>query len=195
MPKAKKTTKPKKVKASKPKKVVEKQAPVIVEANAPMTAPAMQVVETTEAVEVKSVKKAKKPKKTIAKDVWHFDPPVVEWKRKSVDDGWKNYRLWTKYELEYDDDGTEEDNMKSIAKGMAKSKTALMNDLNAFDTAELVVKTVLKKDAFPYEPFIEAWVAIDKERAVLEKLVELSSLTVIDPDYSLTVEEVEDEDE
>jgi hypothetical protein len=135
-------------------------------------------------------KKVKKVK-VIAKTAFHFDLPLTGWARSQVDDGWRNYRVWTNYELDWDDKDDDAGKMASIKKCMGKSKTGLVKALETMSDDSLVVKTDLKLDEFPFEPFIEVWISREKEAELVAKLIALPIISTIDPDYDGNVKSVE----
>ena len=183
---AKDKKKAKKDKPAKTKKVAKvKKAPVVeatietpIEEAPALVVEAEKVAEPVEA-EVKPVK----AKKTMAVSDFHFDPPETKWERKPVDTGWRSYRLWTNHELDWDDKDDDEAKMKSIRACIAKSKAALVKELAVVPETSLVVKTDLKADEYPFEPFIEVWILREKEGETLSKMTDLTTLSVMDADF------------
>jgi hypothetical protein len=157
-------------------------APEVEEAIEPVVeapAPGVEAEVVDDVVEAKPVK----VKKTMTVSDFHFDPPITKWERKPVDTGWRSYRLWTSYELDWDDKDDDEGKMKSIRSCMAKSKSALVKDLAIVPETSLVVKTDLKKDEYPFEPFVEVWMLREKEGETLAKLVELPVISTMDAEF------------
>jgi hypothetical protein len=185
MAKSKKVKTKSKTKAAKPK--VEKTVAAVSE-------PEVKVETKPEAKpEVKDEPKAKpkKAKKPEPVKVFSFEPPETKREPKAVDEGWRSYRLWTKYELDWDDKDDDAAKMKSIRKCMTKSKTALIEALAEMSKDDLLIQTDTKKDDHPFEPFIEVWIARKTEEKVREKLVKMELVSMMDPAYDLDEKEGE----
>jgi hypothetical protein len=169
MSKPKKATKPKK----EPKKVIE--------ANAFISVPRMS--ETIAEVKTEEVKKPvkKKTELKVEKPLYTLpDPP--EYKPKKPDNGWRTYWIWATHELAWDDKADEKAILASIKSHITKAKKALVEALNSFSDKELVVKTDLKKDPYPYESHIEVWIETRFEDDVRKRLIEIPDCMIIDPD-------------
>jgi hypothetical protein len=174
--KTKKTSKPKNAKVKKPAtKVIEVETKI---------EPAVKETPKVEPIEVAKVKPSKKVKAKVKKLTTSEtglnlpqSPPYVP---ASIDSGWRCYLLWTAYELDYDEKATMDAIHTSIKTRFAKNKAALVKALGSIDKDVLVVKTDLKKDDYPFEPFVEAWIKKDSEEEVREKLVAIPELTIMD---------------
>ncbi len=197
---AKKTVKKsvKKVKpAKKPvkkvvKKTVKKTTKKVVKPVAKVVKPIeIPVLDITPApVKAKPVKKPRKPKIAVSSGfTLGMLPEGVKWECKPADAGWRNYRLWAVVDLDWDEKAETDVIVASIKKLMADGKKALVAGLKDFDAKQLVVKTELKKDPYPYEPFIEAWVAESTEADMRGKLQELEGLMCMDPDPTVPMKE------
>lgn len=132
------------------------------------------------------VKKSKAAKKTMkVKHGFSLSqlPDGEIWPTSKVDAGWHRYRLWTACELDWDEDADDDAIMTNIRERLASSKKALVSALSTIDKDKLAVKTNLKKDPFPYQAYIEAWIADKHADEVKNKLRETPEVFVIDPDF------------
>lgn len=183
----KKTTKPKAVKATKvvaeTKKPFSKE-PEPIKANAPMDVPVLPV-ETKPATPAPAVKvkKPKKPKIAVQEGFSLGMLPESAYAYKPADTGWRNYRLWSQPTLDWDDKDTHEAITNSIKELMSGHKKTLVSALKDFEKKDLMIKTDLKKDAYPFEPFIEVWIANASEDDMRTKLMAIDAITCIDPDF------------
>ena len=140
------------------------------------------IVKIEEKVEEPVKKKTvKAPKVPASSKKWEMPNPSA-WTPIVPASGWRNYRLWMSYELDYDEKSDNDAIIAAIKAHFTKNKAALVKALAAFDAKQLILKTDLKKDEHPFEPFVEVWICLSDEWKVREQLVAVPEITEIDPD-------------